>query len=53
MGTTLTEQQVRLALEQAKGNRQKAAEDLGVNRVTLWRAMRRFGIAPAWTKDAA
>ena len=53
MGTQLTEQKVRAALELAAGNRQKAADHLKVNRVTLWRAMRRFGIAPAWTKDAA
>ena len=49
----LTEQRVRAALELASGNRQKAADLLGVNRVTLWRAMRRLQITPAWVKEEA
>jgi transcriptional regulator of acetoin/glycerol metabolism len=53
MSTELTEKRVRAALELASGNRQKAADYLHVNRVTLWRAMRKFGITPAWSKDAA
>jgi transcriptional regulator with GAF, ATPase, and Fis domain len=48
MGTPLTEQRVRAALELAGGNRQKAADLLDVNRVTVWRAMRKFGISPVW-----
>jgi transcriptional regulator of acetoin/glycerol metabolism len=48
MGTTLTEQRIRAALELSGGNRQKAADLLQVNRVTLWRAMRKFRISPAW-----
>lgn len=53
-GSQLTEQKVRAALELAAGNRGKAAELLAVNRVTLWRAMKRYGIAASWTtKEAA
>ena len=51
MGTPLTEQRVRAALELSGGNRQKAADFLQVNRVTLWRAMRKFRIEPAWSKE--
>ncbi len=32
------------ALEQAKWNKQKAAKILGINRTTLWRKMKKFGI---------
>ena len=58
MTSALTEQRVRAALELAAGNRQKAADFLGVNRVTLWRSMRRYGIEATWRvpthgKDAA
>jgi transcriptional regulator of acetoin/glycerol metabolism len=50
----LTEQKVRAALELAGGHRGKAAELLQVNRVTLWRAIKRHGIQPTWsTKEAA
>lgn len=50
----LTEEKVRAALELADGNRGKAAELLGVDRVTLWRQMKHFGISPTWMKrDAA
>jgi PAS domain S-box-containing protein len=34
------------ALEQSAGHRGKAAEALGMDRTTLWRKMRRLGIAP-------
>ena len=48
MASPLTEQRVRAALELAGGNRQKAADLLGINRVTLWRQMRRLGIEATW-----
>lgn len=48
----LTEQKVRAALELAGGNRGKAADLLDVNRVTLWRAMKRYGIEPTWRQAA-
>lgn len=37
---------IRAALERASGNRARAAEALGVSRVTLWRKMRALGLAP-------
>lgn len=33
------------ALAQAKGNKSKAAEILGISRVTVWNRMKRFGLA--------
>ena len=56
MGSQLTEDKVRAALELSGGNRLAAANLLKVDRVTLWRAMKRYGIAPTWvrrSKDAA
>jgi transcriptional regulator with PAS, ATPase and Fis domain len=35
---------IRVALERASGNRERAAQMLGVSRVTLWRRMRSFGL---------
>src|SRR5262245_2292635 len=35
---------IRRALEQAGGNRTRAAKALGMSRVTLWHKMRRHGI---------
>ncbi len=37
------------ALEQSKGNRSRAAEILGVSRVTVWNRMNKFNIN--WSKD--
>ena len=34
------------ALEQSGGNQTKAAEILGITRVTVWNRMKRFGIRP-------
>ena len=39
------EKRILAALEASKWNKSKAAETLGVNRATLWRKMRRYGIA--------
>jgi len=39
------EKRILAALEAAKWNKKRAAESLGVNRATLWRKMRRYGIA--------
>jgi PAS domain S-box-containing protein len=39
------EDRIRAALEAAKWNKKKAAESLNINRATLWRKMRRYGIA--------
>lgn len=36
--------EIRRALERARGNREGAAEILGISRVTLWRRMRALGI---------
>jgi PAS domain S-box-containing protein len=33
-------------MEEAGGNRQKAAEALGVSRVTLWKLLKKYGIRP-------
>jgi transcriptional regulator of acetoin/glycerol metabolism len=33
-------------MEEAGGNRQKAAEALGVSRVTLWKLLKKHGIRP-------
>jgi len=38
-------QALRDALERAGGNRERAARDLGIHRVTLWRKMKRHGLA--------
>lgn len=37
--------QIRLALRRAQGNRSRAAKMLGIDRVTLWRRMRRFELS--------
>jgi len=39
-------QRVTAALESARGNRTHAAKALGIGRTTLWRSLRRLGIAP-------
>jgi transcriptional regulator of acetoin/glycerol metabolism len=36
---------VAAALARAGGNRTRAARDLGIHRATLWRRMKRLGIA--------
>lgn len=38
--------QVVQALQKYRGNQTKAARELGINRTTLWRRMKRFGIDP-------
>jgi transcriptional regulator with PAS, ATPase and Fis domain len=38
--------QIRRALERASGHRGRAAQMLGISRVTLWRRMRALGLAP-------
>lgn len=40
----VNEETIRLALEQHNSNRTKAAEDLGISRVTLWRRMKDYGM---------
>jgi transcriptional regulator of acetoin/glycerol metabolism len=35
---------IRRALERAGGNRERAAQMLGISRVTLWRRIRELGI---------
>lgn len=47
----LTEERVRAALELAGGKRGEAARLLNVDRVTLWRHMKRLGIRPAWSRS--
>ena len=37
-------QALRTALERVGGNRERAARELGIHRVTLWRKMRRYGL---------
>jgi len=39
------ESRIREALERHHGNQTRAANELGINRTTLWRKMRRFGIS--------
>jgi transcriptional regulator with PAS, ATPase and Fis domain len=44
---TLVEQEVSLiqdALQQAGGNRGKAARQLGIDRVSLWRKIKKYGL---------
>jgi len=36
---------IRQVLEQTRGNRSKAAEILGIDRVSLWRKIKRYGLA--------
>jgi PAS domain S-box-containing protein len=40
----LEERRIREALDKARGNRSKAARDLGVSRVTLWKKMQKMGL---------
>jgi PAS domain S-box-containing protein len=40
------ESAIRVALDRHRGNRTLASRDLGMNRSTLWRKMRRYGILP-------
>jgi DNA-binding NtrC family response regulator len=35
---------IRMALERASGNRERAAQILGMSRVTLWRKMKHLGL---------
>jgi len=42
----LDEQAIRMALEKHHYNRTAAAKELGISRITLWRRMREWGIAP-------
>jgi transcriptional regulator with PAS, ATPase and Fis domain len=35
---------VRKTLEKNRGNRVKAAEELGISRATLWRKIKRYGL---------
>jgi len=41
----LTKERIVTALQQAGGNRGEAARMLGVERTTVWRAMRKFGVS--------
>lgn len=43
----LRKQQLIDALAQARGNKSKAAEILGISRVTVWNRMKRYGLANA------
>jgi transcriptional regulator with PAS, ATPase and Fis domain len=44
---------IREALERHRGNRTKAADDLGVSRNTLWRKMRRYGLVVPRAESAS
>ncbi len=39
------------ALELHEGNRAATAEELGISKTTLWRRMKRYGIAGRYRKD--
>jgi two-component system response regulator HydG len=41
----LERKQILLALQKAGGNKTRAAELLGINRATLFRKLRRFGLS--------
>jgi propionate catabolism operon transcriptional regulator len=42
--STPEQQKIVNALEKCKGHRGKAAKELGIERTTLWRKMKKFGI---------
>ncbi|HET7500864.1 MAG TPA: sigma 54-interacting transcriptional regulator [Kofleriaceae bacterium] len=43
-GETQEARRIRVALERASGSRERAAQILGMSRVTLWRRMRAYGL---------
>ncbi|WP_077001101.1 propionate catabolism operon regulatory protein PrpR [Variovorax sp. KK3] len=52
-GTLSTQDRVLEAMRLAEGNRQRAAQQLGVSRSTLWRWLREFELEPAAAKPPA